>query len=61
MIKKTQDGFVRDPNNDGAIINTDREALLAYKRQKNKFRELDEMKAEIKDIKKMLNAILSKL
>lgn len=48
---KTQDGFERSPNNPGAIINTDTLALQAYRAQKRKFSETDNMKEDIQNIK----------
>lgn len=57
----TQDKYIRDKNNQGAVINTDNAALRAYKAQKQKFREIDALKEEVNDIKKMLVDILSHL
>lgn len=69
-MKTTVDGFVRDPNS-GAVINTDNEALRAYKLKKNKFREIDEMKQklvqfdnlrhEVKEIKDMIKELMEKV
>lgn len=42
--------FVRTEANPGAVINTDRAGLEAYKRAKKKNRELDEMKAKVQEI-----------
>lgn len=65
---KINDGFIRDPNNDGAVINTDNAALQAYKLQKAKQRkinsqlnEIETVKSEVKEIKQMLNLILERL
>lgn len=67
-MKKTPDGFVRDFDNPGAVINNDKDALLAYKRQKEKMREIERIKQEVQsipqikhelnEIKETLNAIL---
>tara|TARA_B100000902_G_scaffold185174_1_gene177652 strand:+ start:5620 stop:5823 length:204 start_codon:yes stop_codon:yes gene_type:complete len=49
----------------GAIVNTDDSSYHAYLRQKNAKKsekeELDEMKKDIDDIKKMLSKIVEKL
>jgi len=57
-------GFVRDKRS-GAIINTNREEIEAAKKRKaerlNKDKELDNLKDEVSDIKKMLTKIIEKL
>jgi len=58
---KSTDGFKRAADNPGAVINTDNAALQAYKAKKNKEREFDTLKEEVKDMKVMLAAILNKL
>ena len=58
---KTVDGFVRDEYNDGAVINTDMTALSAYKLQKNKNKEIDILKEEVKELKSVLYQILEKV
>lgn len=65
---KARDGFVRDPENEGAVLNTDNSALQAYKLQKAKNKRLDTqlneiemVKSEVKEIKQMLNLILERL
>lgn len=60
-MKTTKDGFIRDMNNPGAVINTDNAALKAYKFKKQKYKEIDNIKEEVKDIKNMLSLILDKL
>jgi len=60
-MKTTKDGFIRDMNNPGAVINTDNVALKAYKFKKQKYKEIDNIKEEVKDIKNMLSLILDKL
>ena len=60
-MKKSKDGFIRDRNNPGAVINTDNSALQAYKLKKQKDKEVDLLKEEVKDIKQMLTLILDKL
>jgi len=65
---KNIDGYVRDKNNSGAVLNTDNAALEAYKRQKakhknleNKLNEIDEIKKDVTDIKNMLSLIIEKI
>jgi len=53
--------FKRMKTNPGAIINTDEEALKAYKARKKNNKEIDNLKHEVSDIKIMLNKILEKL
>jgi hypothetical protein len=59
-----KDGFVRSQSNPGAVINTDKAALQAYKAQKSKFKKLDkidQLESEMGEIKHLLGAILQKL
>lgn len=67
-MKDTKDGFIRDPNNPGAAINTDNDALLAYKRQKSKAKraldaekEINQLKSDVAEIKHMFSQLLEKL
>jgi hypothetical protein len=68
MAVKSTDGFVRAPNAPGAVLNTDIEALKAYKAKKAKAEELDvmkkdvgDMKGKIQNIETMLQQILARL
>lgn len=58
---KEEELFVRLEDNPGAVVNTDNAGLQAYKRRKNKDKEIDNMKKEISDIKAMLSMILEKV
>lgn len=58
---KEDEVFVRMEDNPGAVVNTDNAGLQAYKRRKNKDKEIDNMKKEISDIKTMLSMILEKV
>ena len=68
---KGSDGYIRDSFNNGAVLNTDNTALSAYKKQKAKFNEVNQMKeelqdiknlkTEVKEIKELLSAIIEKL
>jgi hypothetical protein len=60
-MKETEDIFVRDNNNIGCVLNTDNNALKAYKLKKQKNKEIDNLKEEVKDIKNMLTLILEKM
>ena len=60
-MKKSVDGFMRDNNNPGAVINTDSAALQAYKLKKQKNKEIDNLKEEMKEIKNLLNQILQRM
>lgn len=53
--------FIRDENNSGAVLNTDHQGLKAYKMRKQKSKEIDNLKEEVNDIKKMLGLILEKI
>lgn len=57
---KPVDGFIRDKTNNGAVINTDNGALKAYKLQKNKEKDIENLKAEISEIKKLIHQLLVK-
>ena len=62
--------LVRDPRS-GAVLNTDLDGLKDYKLQKNKYKEMDQLKqkvqqiddikSEIIELKDMLKAIADKL
>lgn len=58
---KEDEVYVRLEDNLGAVVNTDNAGLQAYKRRKNKDKEIDNMKKEISDIKTMLSMILEKV
>ncbi len=58
---KNIDGFIRDQNNPGAVVNTDLGALAAYKLQKNKNKEIDNLKQEVNELKSVLYQILEKV
>jgi len=60
-MKEKEDSFVRDNNNTGCVLNTDNNALKAYKLKKQKNKEIDNLKEEVKDIKNMLTLILEKM
>ena len=60
-MKETEDSFVRDNNNTGCVLNTDNNALKAYKLKKQKNKEIDNLKEEVKDIKNILTLILEKM
>jgi len=51
------DGFKRMPDNPGALVNTNKSALEAYKMQKKKFAEFNKQKEEINTIKSELSDI----
>ena len=63
-----KDGFVRSQDNPGAVVNVDNDALAAYKsrKQKNreyeqKMKEVDGLKAEMAEIKSLLQQIVEKI
>jgi hypothetical protein len=55
---KPIDGFIKD---EVAALNIDNGALNSYKLQKNKNREIDVLKEEVKELKSMLYQILEKV
>lgn len=59
-IQKTEkEGIYRDMTNN-ALLNKDNNSLNAYKKQKEKFNEIDKLKSEISEIKEMLTLLLEK-
>lgn len=63
--KKGLDGFIRDQSNPGAVLNIDNNSLDAYKKKKNKYKEIDSvakdiagLKSEMAQLKEMINTIL---
>jgi hypothetical protein len=55
---KPIEGFIKD---EVAALNVDNVALNSYKLQKNKNREIDVLKEEVKELKSMLYQILEKV
>ena len=56
--EKLTDGFVRQQDNPGSVVNTDRGALEAYKKRKNRDSEINTIKEEVKEIKSLLKQLL---
>ena len=68
MIKKKTlptDGFVRQEDNPGSIVNVDKNGLQAYKlkreAEKRKESDINTLRDEVTDIKNMLSQILEKI
>jgi hypothetical protein len=68
MIKKKTlptDGFVRQEDNPGSIVNVDKNGLQAYKlkreAEKRKESDINILRDEVTDIKNMLSQILEKI
>lgn len=65
MKEKPIDGFVRMNENEGAIINTDNNALKAYKLQREaeraKNNEINNLKQDVQEIKDLLSQLLEKI
>jgi predicted transcriptional regulator len=66
-VKTELANIVRDTTN-GALLNKDNAALMAYKKTKKSLSEMEEMKTKVNNIEKefsevksLLNAILEKL
>lgn len=66
-VKTELTNIVRDITN-GALLNKDNSALMAYKKAKKNLSEMEEMKTKVNNIEKefsevksLLNAILEKL
>ena len=59
------DGFVRQEDNPGAIVNIDKNGLQAYKlrreAEKRKENDINTLRDEVTDIKNMLSQILEKI
>jgi len=68
MMKKKllpTDGFVRQEDNLGAIVNVDNSGLQAYKlkreAEKRKESDINTLREEMSDVKNMLSQILEKI
>jgi hypothetical protein len=68
MMKKKllpTDGFVRQEDNLGAIVNVDKSGLQAYKlkreAEKRKESDINTLREEMSDVKNMLSQILEKI
>ena len=66
LIPTNHDSFFRDPSST-AVINTNIDALNAYKKQRERllktdkvFHEVEELKQEISEIKSMLSQLLNR-
>jgi len=57
----TNDKFIRDKFNVGAVINTDNSALQAYKLKKNKEKRIDAIEQKLENIEQMFKTIMEKL
>jgi hypothetical protein len=58
---KSSDTFVRQSDNPGAALNTDKRGLEAYKKRKERENEINNIKQEVADIKNLLQQILNKV
>jgi len=58
MNTKTTDGFVRQPDNPGAAMNTDHRGLEAYKKRKQRENEINKLKEDIDEIKSLLQKLV---
>ena len=54
------DTFVRQPENPGSVLNTDRAALAAYKKRKQRENDINTLKEEVGEIKQMLLQLIAK-
>jgi len=63
--KLPTDGFVRQEDNPGAIINVDKHGLQAYKlrreTEKRKENDINMLREEVTELKSMLSLILEKI
>ena len=59
------DGFMRQEDNSGAIVNVDKNALHAYKlkreREQSKENDINMLREEVTELKSMLSLILEKI
>lgn len=61
-MKVSIDGYVRQKDNPGAALNTDRAALKAYKARKARENEINTMREEISEVRteiKQIHSLLS--
>lgn len=56
----TDHKLVRSKTNEGALINTDIDALHAYKKRKRQAQRVDELEKDVSEIKLMLTQLLDK-
>ena len=54
------DGFIRQENNKGAVLNIDNNGVKMYKAQRDKQLEINTMKEEISEIRKLLRELVNK-
>jgi hypothetical protein len=65
IVTLPTDGFVRQLDNGGAIVNVDKNALQAYKlrreAEKRKDNDINILREEVTEVKFMLSQILEKI
>lgn len=54
------ENYIRSKSNPGAVVNTDRAGLEAYKKRKQRDAEINNLKEEITEIKALLLQLLEK-
>ena len=57
---KTDDGYIRQNNNKGSVLNTDNKAAELYKAKRSKYNEINTIKEEMQEIKSLLKQLLEK-
>lgn len=50
--------YLRQSNNPGAIVNTDKKALEQYKARRNQSREINNIKEDVNEVKRTMEKIL---
>lgn len=56
--EKLIDGFARQQDNPGSVVNTDKRGLDAYKKRKQRENEINTLKEEMTEIKSLLKQLL---
>lgn len=53
--------YIRDRSNPGAILNTDNDALQAYKSRKKREKDVDQLKEEVRELKTLIQILINKI
>lgn len=61
MLKRTEKEGVYKDTKSGALINKNKDRLTAYKIQKQKMREINELKTEVAFMKSQMETLMSEI
>lgn len=60
VMEHKKEPFSRQKDNPGSVVNTDNDALRAYKKRKQRENEINTIKNEVNEIKLLLQQLIEK-